>query len=189
MQQPKKFRHHPGGPRPEEHFTLLIDPQHLQERVVELASQIEADMAGLDPVLVVILKGGILFGVDLLRAMKQPWPVVFLPRRPPKTPDWITLEDQKLLHGRNLVVVDGILDDGNSLSLLLQRLQFLAPASVRLGVLLHRTVSHALPLPITWVGFEVPHLRVTGYGLDEGERFRGLPGIFTWIETHSTENG
>ncbi|MBF0323426.1 MAG: hypothetical protein HQL62_10900, partial [Magnetococcales bacterium] len=135
----------------------------------------EADMAGLDPVLVVILKGGILFGVDLLRAMKQPWPVVFLPRRPPKTPDWITLEDQKLLHGRNLVVVDGILDDGNSLSLLLQRLQFLAPASVRLGVLLHRTVSHALPLPITWVGFEVPHLRVTGYGLDEGERFRYLP--------------
>ncbi|MBF0136239.1 MAG: hypothetical protein H7833_04110 [Magnetococcus sp. DMHC-1] len=183
MPQEVKFRKGAGNDLSREHFTLLIDPDHLQERIRELAEQIERDLTGANPVLVVVLKGGILFGVDLLRTMPQPWPVVFIPRRPPATPDWLTPDDQKLLHGRDLVVVDGILDYGHSLASLLQRLRTLAPASIRLGVLLHRTVENAQPLPITWIGFEVPHLRVTGYGLDEGERFRGLPGIYTWAET------
>ena len=168
---------------PFDHLTLLIDTDHLKQAVKAIAQQIQADMAMLpdaeEPVLVVVLKGGAVFGMDLLRAIRRSIPVVFISRTG-RVDIHMTPTDQALLRGRHLIVADTLMDSGDSLSLLCQWLQTLQPASIRVAVLLHKTVGHADPLVIDYLGYEVPDVRLVGYGLDEDERFRGLPNLYTW---------
>ncbi|MEO5377609.1 MAG: hypothetical protein H7832_07495 [Magnetococcus sp. DMHC-6] len=166
-------------------MTLLIDSDHLQQRIQELAQQITQDLetlakGELDPVLVVVLKGGFFFGADLLRAMARPLPVVFISARAAQQENWITQEDQALIQGRCLIVVDALMDKGGSQHRLLTWLESLGAREIRLAVLLHKTVNEAEPRPINYLGFEVPDVRLVGYGLDEDQRFRGESAIYTW---------
>ncbi|MBF0160704.1 MAG: hypothetical protein HQL88_00315 [Magnetococcales bacterium] len=172
---------------PFDHLTLLIDAAHLKQGVRAMARQIQAELAVLPPseeaVLLIVMKGGILFGVDLLRAMESAMPVVFVSRSAPDVPPLLSPADQDLLRGRHIIVADALMDSGHSLHLLYQWLHTLDPISVRLAVLLHKTVGQAEPLPIHYLGYEVPDVRLVGYGLDEEERFRGLPALYTWWQT------
>ncbi|MEO5340212.1 MAG: hypothetical protein H7837_06800 [Magnetococcus sp. MYC-9] len=174
---------------PFDHLTLLIDADHLKLGVKAIARQIHADFSGLpeaeEPVLVVVLKGGGMFGMDLLRAMRRPMPVVFASRNG-NFDIGIASADQELLRGRHLIVADALMDSGNTLRLLYQWLQTLQPLSIRLAVLLHKTVSHAEPLVVDYLGYEVPDVRLVGYGLDEKELYRGLPAVYTWW--HGTDH-
>lgn len=169
---------------PESDMIVLIDAHHLGLRVKELAAQIEADMVELNPVLVVVLKGGFLFGADLIKAFQRPFPVVFAAPRSQREDLLITPEDEALLHGRDVIMVDNLMDAGGSLLRLRDRLQRFHPASIRVAVLLHKTVSNAEPLRVNYLGFEVPDVRVVGYGLDEDQRYRGLESIYTWLPSH-----
>ncbi|MEO5355182.1 MAG: hypothetical protein H7835_18495 [Magnetococcus sp. XQGC-1] len=169
---------------PFDHLTLLIDTDHLKRAVKAMAQQLRDDLAAIpdaenEPVLVVVLKGGVVFGMDLLRAIRRPMPVVFAPRAGQFTTT-IAESDQALLRGRHLIVADTLMDSGNSLRQLYQWLATLQPLSIRLAVLLHKTVGDAEPLEIHYLGYEVPDVRLVGYGLDEEELFRGLPAIYTW---------
>ncbi|MEO5364026.1 MAG: hypothetical protein H7838_10455 [Magnetococcus sp. DMHC-8] len=168
---------------PFDHLTLLIDADHLKQGVKAIARQMQVDLKGIseaeEPVLVVVLKGGVMFGVDLLRAMRRAMPVVFVPRAG-RFESSVSLADQALLRGRHLIVADALMDSGNTLRVLYQWLQTLQPLSIRLAVLLHKTVSHAEPMVIHYLGYEVPDVRLVGYGLDEEERFRSLPAVYTW---------
>ncbi len=168
---------------PFDHLSLLIDTGRLRRCVKAIARQIQRDFSALpeaeEPILVVVLKGGALFGMDLLRALRRPMPVVFVSR----TGDLdaaITPDDQALLRGRHLIVVDALMDSGNSLQHLHLWLQKRQPLTIRLAVLLHKTVGHAEPLVVHYLGYEVPDVRLVGYGLDEEENFRGLPAVYAW---------
>ncbi|MBF0400554.1 MAG: hypothetical protein HQL90_07270 [Magnetococcales bacterium] len=173
---------------PFNHLTLLIDSNHLKQGVKAIAQQIRADLADqpeeAEPVMVVVLKGGALFGVDLLRALRRPMPVVFVPRSGAYESQ-VPGSDQALLRGRHLIVVDTLMDSGNTLRILYRWLETLEPASIRLAVLLHKTVDSANPLIVNYLGYEVPDVRLVGYGLDEEECFRGLPAVYTWWQAPS----
>ena len=170
---------------PLKNLTVLIDSEHLQLRVTEIARSIEADLAETEiddeePILVVVLKGGLIFGTDLLRALKQPIPVVFVSGC--RNTDGIVMspEDQKLIRDRHLVIADALMDTGRSLRRLKEWLFDFSPKSIRLAVLLHKTVSDPEPVQVDYLGFEIPDMRLVGYGLDEYQRFRGLSDIYSW---------
>ncbi|MBF0383910.1 MAG: hypothetical protein HQL69_23080, partial [Magnetococcales bacterium] len=133
-----------------------------------------------DPIMVVVLKGGFIFAADLLTYMNRPIPVIFVT---PRLENWQVLmspEDQELITGRDLIVVDILLDSGSSQKRLCESLQAYNPASIRLAILLHKTVAEAEDLTIDYLGFEVPDVRLVGYGLDENQRYRGMAGVYTW---------
>lgn len=161
---------------------VLIDEASLRERIAELAAQMDADLLARDAVLVVALKGGFLFAADLVKAMASPPPVVFAAPRADGGLTCLSPSDRLLIKGRTVVVVDALLDQGGSLRRLTAQLQELEPAEVRYAVLLHKTVWQAGvdPLPVHYLGFEVPNVRLVGYGLDEGQEFRGMPAIYAW---------
>ncbi|OSM01867.1 phosphoribosyltransferase [Magnetofaba australis] len=167
------------------HLKPLIDADLLAERIAELAAQIEGDIQqqGLDAVLAIALKGGFLFGADLLRALSAPLPVVFVMDRPDAQDEAdlaLCNSDPDLIVGRDVILVDALLDSGGSAKRLLSGLRRYQPHSVRLAVLLHKTVDRAEPLPVSYLGFETPDLRLVGYGLDEDQRYRGLDAIHAW---------
>lgn len=168
---------------PLERMTLLIDAEHLRQGVEDMGKQIDKDFVDVspdsEPVLVVVLKGGVVFGLDLLKSLHRPIPIVFISARASEE-FFLTSEDQSLIQGRALIVADALMDTGGSLIRLCQWLKKFSPPSVRVAVLLHKTVSHAEPLAIDYLGFEVPDVRLVGYGLDEDQRFRGLPALYTW---------
>ena len=174
---------------PFDHLTLLIDANHLKQGVEAMAEQINGDLRPLspeeEPTLIVVLKGGAVFGMDLLRALNRPMPVVFIAAREGNAIPLISQADQALLRERHLVIADTLMDSGGSLRRFYQRLQSFQPLSIRLAVLLHKTVSHADPLVINYLGFEVPDVRLVGNGLDEEQQFRGLPSIYTWWQQPS----
>lgn len=169
---------------PFDHLTVLIDAEHLQQGVKAMAAQINTDLAPLspeeEPILVVVLKGGAVFGMDLLKALRRPMPVVFIAARSVDPDFLVAQEDKALLRGHHILVADALMDSGGSLKRLHRWLQSFNPLSIRLAVLLHKTVCHAEPLVINYLGYEVPDVRLVGYGLDEEQRFRGLPAVYTW---------
>lgn len=162
---------------------VLVGPRQLQERIAELARQLDADLAGRDAVMLVVLKGGFFFAADLVRAMTVPVPLVFATPRAEGAP-LLALggTDRRLVAGRLVVVVDALLDRGGSMARLLEALHPLHPAEVRLAILLHKSVGLKEPLPVQYLGFEVPDVRLVGYGLDEGQEFRSLPAVYAWRE-------
>ncbi|MBF0189142.1 MAG: hypothetical protein HQL50_14565 [Magnetococcales bacterium] len=164
-----------------EKLKLLIDANHIQERVEELAAQIESEMTECDPLMVITLKGGLMFGADLLRALERPWPVVFIrPRGEVAIDGVLSSSDREQIRGKDLLIVDALMDTGGSVQDLINWLKPLQPASIRVAVLLHRTVPDPEPVQINYLGFEVPNMRLVGYGLDENHLYRGMAGVHTW---------
>lgn len=166
----------------------LISHRLLRRRIKEMAVQIRGEMAAefaapQEPIMVVMLKGGFLFAADLLRAIRSPMPVVFIAGRESSPDLLVSVEDQQLLVNRHLLVVDLLLDEGSGMRRLLSWLQGLSPASIRLAILLHRSVGQIDPEPVDFLGFEVPNVRLVGYGLDESQRFRGMSGIHSWTSS------
>ncbi len=170
---------------PLNNLTVLIDAEHLQLRVAEIAQSIEEDLAETEisdgePVLVVVLKGGLLFGTDLLRALKRPIPIAFVSGCRTEAGIHMSPGDRELIRNRHLVIADTLMDTGRSLQRLREWLADFSPKSIRLAVLLHKTVSDPEPIKVDYLGFEVPDMRLVGYGLDEDQRYRGLAAIHSW---------
>ncbi|MBF0447330.1 MAG: hypothetical protein HQL67_03930 [Magnetococcales bacterium] len=168
-----------------ERLSLLIDRTHLRQGIREMAQRIDQDFPDVgsmesEPLMVVVLKGGFIFAADLLTFMNRPVPVIFAAPRMVDGAVMMSREDESLIAGRNLIVVDILLDSGISQKRLCDSLRTHNPASIRLAVLLHKTVAETEDLAIDYLGFEVPDVRLVGYGLDENQRFRGMDGIYTW---------
>ncbi|MBF0110246.1 MAG: hypothetical protein HQL76_13840 [Magnetococcales bacterium] len=161
----------------------LIDREHLRSCIEDMARRILADFSSATamaepPVIVVAMKSGFMFAADLLKALDQPWPVVFAWPRQDGIP--MVLEGAALIRGRQVIVVDVLMDAGGSQKKLQSWLMGHHAASVRFAILLHKTVDPSAMVPISYLGFEVPDVRLAGYGLDEDQSFRGLASVHTW---------
>ncbi len=162
---------------------ILFTEQELAERVHELGARITADYAGKRPVLVSILRGSYIFMADLTRQIGLPITVDFMvvSSYGAGTVSSGQVEIKKDLsdsiEGRELIIVEDILDSGNTLFYLRNILQARHPASVRICTLLDKPERRVKPIQPDYRGFVIPDAFVVGYGLDYDERYRNLPYI------------
>jgi hypoxanthine phosphoribosyltransferase len=162
---------------------ILIDSQTLASRVAELGAQLTSDYAGRDPVLVSVLKGAFIFLADLMRAMDLPTSIDLMEvssyGAATETSGQVRiLKDlSKPIEGRDVIVVEDIIDTGLTLNYLLGYLADRQPSSIRICCLLDKPARRLAEIPIDYRGFTIPDRFVIGYGLDYDERYRNLPYI------------
>lgn len=163
--------------------TELIAADALQLRIAELGEEITADYAGRRPLLVGVLKGAFMFMSDLIRRIDLPVELDFMAvssyGASTKTSGVVRiLKDLDVdLAGRDVLLVEDIVDSGLTLAYLRELLMARAPASLEVCALLVREGSRPSAAELRYVGFEVPPEFVIGYGLDFAERYRNLPYI------------
>lgn len=162
---------------------VLISEADLQKRVAELGAQISADYAGKAPLLVSVLRGSFIFMADLTRHIQPFCQVDFMAVSSYGSGTSssgqvnIVKDLTDSIEGQDVIVVEDILDSGNTLSYLFQLLKARNPASLRLCTLLDKPSRRAKPITADYVGFTVPDEFVVGYGLDYDELYRNLPYI------------
>lgn len=162
---------------------ILIEASELEPRVVALAEEISRDYEGRDLLLVGILKGAVLFLSDLMRSLAVPCEVDFMALASYGSSTESSgvvriLKDLDApIEGRDVLVVEDIVDSGLTLSYLLRTLAARDPASLEVCALLTKPERRKVELPIRYVGFEIPNRFVVGYGLDHAQRFRNLPYV------------
>lgn len=162
---------------------VLIDPEALQHRVRELGALISREYEGRDLLLISVLKGSIIFMADLVRAITVPHEIDFMATSSYGASTSSTgvvriLKDlNKPIEGRNVVVVEDIIDSGHTLSYLLRILNERLPASLRIVALLNKPERREVEIHVDWIGFSIPNDFVVGYGLDYAELYRNLPYI------------
>jgi hypoxanthine phosphoribosyltransferase len=164
---------------------IVVDAASIQRRVAELATAIDAHYAGSDSplVLLCVLKGALIFTADLVRRLTVPCEVEFLSvssygddTASSGTPR-LTGAGAVALRGRDVLVVEDIVDTGHTVALLHQHLSALGARSVRLVTLLDKTARRSQPVHVDWKGFDIPDRFVVGYGLDNGGRYRNLADV------------
>lgn len=166
---------------------VVVDPETLRERVVELGAKITEDYTSSPPLLVGVLKGAMLFMSDLARAIELPVEVDFMAvssyGAATKTSGVVRIvKDLDVdLKDRHVLVVEDIVDSGLTLNYLMRYLGARAPASLEVCALLLKDGEQRVSQTIKYVGFTIPSKFVVGYGLDVGERFRNLDGVYTYV--------
>lgn len=162
---------------------VLISEEELQQRVRALGTQLSADYAALNPLLLCVLKGGYLFLADLTRALSIRHEVDFMAissygNSTESSGVVRILKDLDTdITGRHILIVEDIIDTGNTLAYLLDNLRVRQPASVRICALLTKPARRKIALQIDYVGFQIPDEFVIGYGLDYAEDYRNLPFV------------
>jgi hypoxanthine phosphoribosyltransferase len=171
----------PGHPGPAP-LELLVPEQAILVRVSSLADQINRDYAARQPMtLLAVLTGSFIFVADLCRRLTVPHRLGVVRassyRGPQTRPSELRVEMNLVpdVHGRHVLLVDDILDTGQTLARLLTELRSLHPASLRTAVLLRKRGRQTVPLEPDYVGFEIPDVFVVGYGLDYNDDYRHLP--------------
>jgi hypoxanthine phosphoribosyltransferase len=161
--------------------TLLFSAERIRERVAELGQAINHDYRGREPVLISVLKGAAMFHADLLRALTLGASVDFMSISAygASAPGVVRiLKDlDEDIGGRDVILVEDIVDTGLTLSYLLTALRERAPASLEVCALLDKTARRITPVEVRYTGFECPDRFVVGYGLDFSGLYRNLPHI------------
>jgi hypoxanthine phosphoribosyltransferase len=163
--------------------SLLFSQDEIQSRVGELGRAIAGDYRGRSPVLVSVLKGGVVFLADLLREIDLPVRIDFMSISSyggGSDGSGVVRILKDLDHdigGEDVLVVEDIIDTGLTLSYLLAVLAARRPSSLEVCTLLDKSARRIPPLDIRYRGFDCPDAFVVGYGLDHGERYRNLPFI------------
>ncbi|HEX9635006.1 MAG TPA: hypoxanthine phosphoribosyltransferase [Candidatus Limnocylindria bacterium] len=162
---------------------VLLSGERIQARVAELGAQLATDYAGRDPVLVSVLKGSIVFLADLVRQMEIPLSIDLMEvssygASTESSGQVRILKDLSMaIDGRDVIVVEDIIDTGLTLNYLLRYLHDKGPASIRICCLLDKPARRLADITIDYRGFTIPDRFVIGYGLDYDERYRNLPYI------------
>jgi hypoxanthine phosphoribosyltransferase len=163
--------------------SVLYGRQDIRRRVDELATAVTRDYAGREPVLVSVLKGGTMFLADLIRRIDLPLRIDFMAiSRYGDTDESlgrvrILMDIEADLAGRDVILVEDIVDTGLTLTYLLGALQARDPATIEVCTLLDKSVRRIAPVDVRYVGFDCPDRFVVGYGLDHLERYRNLRDI------------
>ena len=161
----------------------LIEEHTLRERVADLGSEISDDYAGKDLLLVGVLKGAVFFMADLMRHLTIPCEVDFMAissygASTDSSGVVRILKDLDInIEGRDVLVVEDIIDSGLTLSYLMRTLEARQPASLEICALLTKPARREIDVPVRYTGFEIPNEFVIGYGLDHAERYRNLPYV------------
>ena len=162
---------------------VLVSADDIQKKIAELAAEIDVDYAGREPLLVGVLKGAVIFMADLARALSRPSTMEFMACSSygsSTTSSGVVriLKDlDRDVAGRDILIVEDIIDSGLTLSWLLKNVQARNPASVEVVTLLRKPDAVKVQVPVKYVGFDIPNEFVVGYGLDYDERYRDLPYI------------
>ncbi len=162
---------------------ILVQPDDLRRKVADLGAQISVDYDGRDLLLVGVLKGAVFFLSDLMREITVPCEVDFMAvasyGSATSTSGVVRiLKDlDASIEGRNVLIVEDIVDSGLTLQYLLRNLRARGPASVEVCALLTKPERRKIELEARYVGFEIPDKFAIGYGLDHGERYRNLPYV------------
>jgi len=162
---------------------LLFDEAALKERVIALGQEITRDFEGKNPILIAVLKGSFMFMADLVRAIDMPCQLEFLgvssygDQTTSTGAVKITRDLEVDIEGRDVIIVEDILDSGLTLSYLKGYLQGRKPASIAICTLLDKPERRKAEVFPDYTGFQIPDAFVVGYGLDFAEKYRNLPYI------------
>jgi hypoxanthine phosphoribosyltransferase len=162
---------------------ILIPAERIQERVEQLARQISADYPDRPVTIIGVLTGCLMFVADLVRRLDLPLRIAFVQassyRGAATAPGQLRILPEQLpdVRGRHILLLDDILDTGQTLGYLVDHLKGLGVASVRVAVLLRKRGRQQVPLEPDYCGFEIPDAFVVGYGLDYNDEYRNLPYV------------
>jgi hypoxanthine phosphoribosyltransferase len=163
---------------------ILVTEEQLQQRIVELGQAITRDYQGQEVLLICILRGGVLFLTDLMREIDLPLAVDFMAVssygtgvRESSGHVRITLDLNTSLEGKNVILVEDIVDSGRTIASVLELLATRDPKSLVVCTLLDKAERREEEVPIRYTGFTIPNKFVFGYGLDIDEYYRNLPFI------------
>ena len=165
---------------------VLLSHDAIQARVAEMGKQISADYAGREPHLVCVLKGACTFMTDLCRTMDVPLTLDYIAvssyGATTKSSGEVKLvkDLDQGLDGRDLIVIEDIVDTGLTLNYLLKVLKARGPRSLKVASLLSKPSRRLVETPVDYVGFTIDDLFVVGYGLDYNERYRNLRDIVVY---------
>ena len=163
---------------------ILIDEKILRNRICELASSIAEDYQDTDELLMIcVLKGAFMFLADLTRELERPHELDFMgvssygASTASSGVVRIVLDLKQDIGGRNVLIVEDIIDSGRTLDYLRRILLARSPSSLRIVSLLNKPDRREVDVPVDYTGFHIPNEFVVGYGLDFGELYRNLPFI------------
>ncbi len=161
---------------------VLITEQQVARRIRELSVEIERDFKGREMVVVSLLNGTVMFLADLIRYLSLPLRLDFMGVSSyglgVESGELVFTKELRLdVRGRDVLLVDDILDTGKTLAKVLGRLRALKPRRIKTCVLLDKTSRRVEPIEADYVGFAIPDFFVVGYGLDFAERYRNLPFV------------
>jgi hypoxanthine phosphoribosyltransferase len=163
---------------------ILIPADVLQNRITELGVEISRDFKGEELLLICILRGGVMFLTDLMRAISIPVAIDFMAissygagQRESTGQIRITLDLTTNIDGRNILIVEDIIDSGRTLNSVVDLLSTRDPKSLQVCTLLDKAERREVQVPIRYRGFTIPNKFVFGYGLDLDEYYRNLPFI------------
>jgi hypoxanthine phosphoribosyltransferase len=162
---------------------ILIDEETLAARVAELGVEVSVDYEGRDLLLIGVLKGAVFFMADLMRHLTVACEVDFMAissygDATDSSGIVRILKDLDInIEGRDVLVVEDIIDSGLTLSYLIRNLESREPATLEVCALLTKPSRREIDVPVRYVGFEIPNKFVVGYGLDFAERYRNLPYV------------
>jgi hypoxanthine phosphoribosyltransferase len=164
---------------------VLFTEEQIKAKLAEMAARIQADYEGKDILMVGVLRGAVMVMADLARALdchvEMDWMAVTSYGSGTKSSGVVRiLKDlDSDISGRHVLVVDEIIDTGLTLSWLISNLSSRSPASVEIATLLRKPEAQTMPVPVKYVGWDIPNEFVVGYGLDYRERYRNLRSIGT----------
>jgi hypoxanthine phosphoribosyltransferase len=164
---------------------ILISCDEIAKAVNRLASEIERDYQNMQPLLVSVLRGSFMFTADLIRQIDLTLELDFIrlssygTARESSGKVRIDQGVKTPVKGRNVLIVEDIVDTGVTVSFLLDYLKSKQPASLKVCTLTDKPSRRRVPVPIDYCGFTVPNKFIVGYGLDLNQKFRNLPDIYT----------
>ncbi len=173
----------------------IVTQEQMRNRIRELGRQITADYANKELILIGILKGAYAFYADLARVIRVPLRVDFLVvasySSKSKTSGKVKMVTDltENITGRDVLLVEDIVDSGLTLRYLLKQLSLRKPKSVRVCTLLNKAERRRVTVPIHYVGFNIPNKYVVGYGLDYRQKYRNLPYLAVLDKVDDEEQG
>lgn len=163
---------------------ILVDETSLQARVKEMGTEISADYTDGNLLLICILRGGVPFLVDLSRSITSPHMMDFMAvssygvgKRESSGSARVSLDLQNDIRGKDVLLVEDIVDSGHTIAAVLQLLEARQPKSLKVCALLDKEERREAVVPIHYRGFSIPNKFVFGYGLDLDEYYRNLPFV------------
>ena len=168
-------------------FDPYLTKEQIDEKVSNLADQLNNDYAGKKPLFIAILNGSFIFASDLFKKLNIDAEICFIKlasykgsRSTGQVVTAIGLDSQ--IFGRHVVIIEDIVDTGKTLTEFLPQLHHQQPASLRIVALLHKADATIYPIPIDYLGFTIPDKFVVGYGLDYNGLGRNIPEIYKLVE-------
>lgn len=167
-------------------FSEFISEERIQSRIIELAIQVNKDLAGKDVVFIGILNGSFLFAADLFRRIEMPAMITFVKlasyegtSSSGKIKELIGWNED--IEGKSVVVIEDIVDTGNTLERIVNELILRKASEVKIATMFYKPEAYKKSIPLDYVGIEIPDNFVVGYGLDYNGYGRNLRSVYTLI--------